>query len=91
MHGTGTVGMLLRDDALYERILAAVDTAGGAVGDLARLVRQMTAGDGVVQRLMTDPELYEEFLRAVIDVQTLINDIRLNPGKYKPNIIVDIF
>jgi phospholipid/cholesterol/gamma-HCH transport system substrate-binding protein len=91
MHGSGTVGMLLRDDVLYQRIVAAVDTAGGAVGDLASFVRQMTDGDGLVQRLMRDPQLYEEFLRAVIDVQTLINDIRLNPGKYKPNIIVDIF
>jgi hypothetical protein len=40
---------------------------------------------------MTDPALYDEFLRAVVDAQTLINDIRLNPGKYKPNIMVDIF
>ena len=41
--------------------------------------------------MMTDPELYDQFLRAVVDVQTLINDIRLNPSKYKPNITVDVF
>jgi phospholipid/cholesterol/gamma-HCH transport system substrate-binding protein len=91
MHGNGTLGMLLRDDAMYQRMLATIDTAGGAVTDLSAFVRRMTQGEGAVQRLMTDPALYEEFLRAVIDVQTLINDIRLNPGKYKPNILVDIF
>jgi phospholipid/cholesterol/gamma-HCH transport system substrate-binding protein len=91
LHGDGTFGMLLRDDIIYQRILAAVDTAGGAVTGLGAFIRQMTQGEGAMQRLMTDPALYEEFLRAVIDVQTLINDIRLNPGKYKPNILVDIF
>jgi phospholipid/cholesterol/gamma-HCH transport system substrate-binding protein len=91
MHGNGTLGMLLRDDELYQRVLGAVDTAGAAVADLSGFIRQMTEGEGAVQRLLTDPALYEEFLKAVIDVQTLINDIRLNPGKYKPNILVDIF
>jgi phospholipid/cholesterol/gamma-HCH transport system substrate-binding protein len=91
MYGNGTLGMLLRDDALYQRIAGAVDTAGLAVGGLSAFIRQMTEGDGAVQRLMTDPALYEEFLRAVVDVQTLINDIRLNPGRYKPNILIDIF
>lgn len=91
MHGNGTLGMLLQDDVLYQRILGAVDTAGAAVGGLSGFVQRMTEGDGAIQRLMTDPALYEEFLRAIVDVQTLINDIRLNPGKYKPNILVDIF
>ncbi|HSJ24089.1 MAG TPA: MlaD family protein [Longimicrobiales bacterium] len=91
MHGNGTLGMLLRDDALYERALGAVDSAGTAITGLGAFVRQMSEGEGALQRLLADPELYEEFLRAVVDVQTLINDIRLNPGKYKPNILVDIF
>ena len=55
------------------------------------MVNQLTTGDGTIQRMMTDPELYDQFLRAVTDVQTLINDIRLNPAKYKPNITVDVF
>jgi phospholipid/cholesterol/gamma-HCH transport system substrate-binding protein len=91
IYGDGTLGMLLRDDLLYQRVLGAVDTAGIAVGGLTGFLQRMTEGDGTVQRLMADPALYEEFLRAVTDVQTLINDIRLNPGKYKPNILIDIF
>jgi phospholipid/cholesterol/gamma-HCH transport system substrate-binding protein len=91
MHGNGTLGMLLRDDALYTGLLGTVGTADAAVADLGTIIRGMTTGEGTFQRLMTDPALYDEFLRAIVDVQTLINDIRLNPGKYKPNIMVDIF
>jgi phospholipid/cholesterol/gamma-HCH transport system substrate-binding protein len=91
MYGSGTLGMLLRDDALYQSALGTLGRADTTVAGLSEFLRGMTEGDGVIQRLMTDPALYEEFLKAVIDVQTLINDIRLNPGKYKPNILVDIF
>jgi phospholipid/cholesterol/gamma-HCH transport system substrate-binding protein len=91
MYGNGTLGMLLRDDQVYRSLLGTVGRADSAVVGLGDMVRRMSTGDGALQRLMTDPVLYDEFLRAVIDVQTLINDIRLNPGKYKPNIMVDIF
>jgi phospholipid/cholesterol/gamma-HCH transport system substrate-binding protein len=91
MYGDGTLGMLLRDDALYSRVLGTIGTADEAIADVGDFVRRMTQGEGTIQRLMTDPLLYEEFLKAVVDVQTLLNDIRLNPGKYKPNIMVDIF
>lgn len=91
LQGHGTVGLLLQSDTLHRSILGTLGTADTAVADLAGIVRRMTEGDGALQRIMTDPALYDEFLKAVVDVQTLINDIRLNPGKYKPNILVDIF
>jgi phospholipid/cholesterol/gamma-HCH transport system substrate-binding protein len=91
LHSEGTLGMLLRSDTLHQSILGTIGTADVAITDIGAFLRRMTEGDGTVQRLMTDPLLYDEFLRAVVDVQTLINDIRLNPNKYKPNITVDIF
>jgi phospholipid/cholesterol/gamma-HCH transport system substrate-binding protein len=91
LHSEGTVGMLLRSDTLHRSFLGTIGTADVAITDIGEFLRRMTEGDGTVQRLMTDPNLYDEFLRAVVDVQTLINDIRLNPAKYKPNIMVDIF
>jgi phospholipid/cholesterol/gamma-HCH transport system substrate-binding protein len=91
MYGSGTLGMLLRDDALYTRVLGTIGSADQAVADVGAFIGRMTEGEGTMQRLMTDPALYEEFLKAMVDVQTLLNDIRLNPGKYKPNIMVDIF
>jgi phospholipid/cholesterol/gamma-HCH transport system substrate-binding protein len=91
LHGEGTVGRLLHTDELHRSLLATVGGADAAITDVGAFLRRMTEGDGTIQRLMSDPALYDEFLRAVVDAQTLINDIRLNPGKYKPNIMVDIF
>jgi phospholipid/cholesterol/gamma-HCH transport system substrate-binding protein len=91
LHSEGTLGMLLRSDTLHQSILGTIGTADNAITDIGLFLRRMTEGDGAVQRLMTDPLLYDEFLRAIVDVQTLINDIRLNPTKYRPSINVDIF
>ncbi|MEX0907253.1 MAG: MlaD family protein [Gemmatimonadota bacterium] len=91
MYGNGSMSMLLRDDSLYRSVLGTLGTADSAVTDLAGFMARMTAGDGTIQKLMTDPELYDQFLRSVIDLQTMINDIRLNPEKYKPNIDVQVF
>ena len=91
LHGEGSMAQLLRSDTLYRGIIGTLTTADSAVTDLASFVNRMTTGNGSIQRLMTDPELYDQFLKAVIDVQTLLNDIRLNPAAYKPNITVDVF
>ncbi|HEX6309835.1 MAG TPA: MlaD family protein [Longimicrobiales bacterium] len=91
LYGDGSMGQLLRSDSLYRRMLGTLGTADSAVTDLAGFVDRLANGDGAIQRLMSDPELYDQFLRAVTDVQALINDIRMNPAKYKPNITVDIF
>lgn len=91
LYGDGSMGQLLRSDSLYRRMLGTLTTADSAVTDLAGFINRLTTGDGTIQRMMTDPELYDQFLRAVTDVQTLINDIRTNPSKYKPNITVDVF
>jgi phospholipid/cholesterol/gamma-HCH transport system substrate-binding protein len=91
LHSNGTLGMLLRDDALYRSVLGTAAAADTAVVGMSGFVRRMTEGEGTVQRLLTDPALYDEFLKAVVDVQTLINDIRLNPTKYRPDINVRVF
>jgi phospholipid/cholesterol/gamma-HCH transport system substrate-binding protein len=91
LEGQGTLGLLLRSDTLHRGLLGTLGRADAAVAGAADFMDRMTQGDGALQRMLTDPVLYEEFLKAVVDVQTLINDIRLNPGKYKPNILVDIF
>jgi phospholipid/cholesterol/gamma-HCH transport system substrate-binding protein len=86
LHGNGSLSMLLRSDSLYRSMLGTLGTADSTVTDFASFVRRMTHGQGSMQKLMTDPALYDEFLKAVVDVQTLINDIRMNPTKYRPSI-----
>lgn len=91
LHGSGSMSMLLRSDSLYRSLAGTLGAADSAAADLAGFVRRLTEGEGSLQRMMTEPELYDEFLKAVVDLQTMITDIRLNPDKYKPNIRVDVF
>jgi phospholipid/cholesterol/gamma-HCH transport system substrate-binding protein len=91
LYGNGSMAQLLRSDSLYRSVIGTLTTADSAVTDLSSFVRRFTTGDGAIQRMMSDPALYDEFLGAITDVRTLINDIRLNPAKYKPNIQVDVF
>jgi phospholipid/cholesterol/gamma-HCH transport system substrate-binding protein len=91
LHSNGSVAQLLRSDSAYRSVMGTLGRADSAVTNLGTMVRSLTTGNGAIQKMMTDPQLYDEFLKAVIDAQTLINDIRLNPAKYKPIIRVDIF
>lgn len=91
LYGDGSMARLLRSDSAYMSILGTLTTADSAVTDMAGFIDRLTNGDGTVQRLMSDPALYDQLLRAIVDVQTLINDIRSDPSKYKPNIMVDVF
>jgi phospholipid/cholesterol/gamma-HCH transport system substrate-binding protein len=88
LHGNGSISMLLRSDSLYRSMLGTLTVADSTVTDFSTFVRRMTSGEGSMQKLMTDPALYDEFLKAIVDVQTLINDIRLNPTRYRPTIRV---
>ena len=38
-----------------------------------------------------DTALYDQLLKAVIDLQVLLNDIRANPKRYRPEVNIDIF
>ena len=89
--GDGSFARLLRSDTLYRALAGAAASAEGAMGGVQSVVAQLDQGEGTLQKLMKDPLLYESFLKAVIDLQALINDVRTSPDKYKPNIRVDIF
>jgi phospholipid/cholesterol/gamma-HCH transport system substrate-binding protein len=91
MHGDGTIGRLLNDDALHRSLLGTVARADSAMIEITGFLTNLTQGDGTVQRLFTDPALYDELLRAVIDVQTLINAIRQDPERFRPDVRVRVF
>jgi phospholipid/cholesterol/gamma-HCH transport system substrate-binding protein len=88
LHGNGSISMLLRSDSMYRSMLGTLNVADSTVTDFASFVRRMTHGEGSIQKLLTDPALYDEFLKAIVDVQSLINDIRTDPTKYRPSIRV---
>ncbi len=89
--GQGSLGKLLTRDEIYNGLLGTVQRADSAVGGLEAMTRSFRTGNGSLQRLLNDPGLYDQFLKAVVDLQTLINDVRAQPKKYRPDINVKVF
>lgn len=89
--GEGTLGRLLRDDSVYVGLLGVIGRADTTLAGLDNSLGALTDGEGTLHRLLGDPTLYDQLLKAVIDLQILINDIRLNPKRFRPEINVDIF
>ena len=89
--GEGSMGRLLRDDGLYDGLLGVVGRADSAVLGIQGMVAGLGTGDGTLARLIEDPALYEAFLKAVVDLQGLIEEIRANPGDFTPPITVEVF
>jgi hypothetical protein len=54
-------------------------------------VERIAGADGTVGRLLDDPALYDEFLKAVVDIQTLIQAIREDPRAFRPEVRVRVF
>ena len=91
LSGEGTLGLLIQDDAAYQALLGAIGRADSTILSFGGALSGLTDGEGTIQRFLTDPALYDEFLRAVIELQTLIQDMRENPRKYRPEVKVDVF
>ena len=91
LYGNGSVSQLIRSDSLYRNIASATNRADSAMATAAAMLERMANGQGTIQRMMTDPALYDAFLKAVVDMQTLINDVRREPKKYTPDIDVHLF
>lgn len=70
--GNGSVGKLIYDPALYNRLNAVVSQFQG-------LVTQVTQGKGTLGKLVADEDLYNKINGTVDKVNTLIDD--LNAGK----------
>lgn len=62
--GEGTVGALLADDRLYERMTVAST-------ELARLLATVNRSDGTVSRLIRDPELYTRMNAALTRLDSI--------------------
>ncbi|HSH46500.1 MAG TPA: MlaD family protein, partial [Longimicrobiales bacterium] len=62
--GEGTVGALLADDRLYERMVVAS-------GELSQLLTAMNRSDGTIGRLIRDPALYEQMNRSLARLDSL--------------------
>ena len=70
--GQGSVGKLIYDPTLYNRLAATVNEFQG-------LVTQVTAGNGTIGKLISDDELYRKANGTVDKMNTIIDE--LNAGK----------
>jgi phospholipid/cholesterol/gamma-HCH transport system substrate-binding protein len=70
--GNGSVGKLIYDPSLYNRL-------NTTVSEFQKLVNEVTEGNGTLGKLVSDDELYRKANTAVDDINTIIND--LNAGK----------
>lgn len=91
LHGQGTLTKLLESDEFYNQLLGTISRADSALGVISGTLTELTEGGGTIQRLLTDPALYDQFLKAVIDLQTLIEEIRANPKKFRPEVNIKLF
>jgi phospholipid/cholesterol/gamma-HCH transport system substrate-binding protein len=79
--GNGTFSRLLTDDTLYQKLASTSARADSLLADLE-------SGEGTMGKLLTDQELYESLLKLLVDVQTVVTELRADPGKYVPPIKV---
>ena len=91
LNGNGSLSMLIRSDSLYRGLTGTAGKADAAATELASLLQRLNRTDGTLNKMLTDPRLFDEFLKSVIDLQTLIQDVRENPKKYVPPVNVKVF
>lgn len=91
LYGNGSISKLMKSDTLYRNLANATSRADSMMVTASAMLEKMANGQGTIQKMMTDPALYDAFLKAVLDVQRLINDVRIEPKKYTPNIDVHVF
>jgi phospholipid/cholesterol/gamma-HCH transport system substrate-binding protein len=84
--GKGTLGKLVKDEALYNTALATVsnlqDTASeikATVAEARKIVDQVNAGQGTVGKLVKDETLYHETTESMTNLKEILQ--KVNKGK----------
>jgi phospholipid/cholesterol/gamma-HCH transport system substrate-binding protein len=70
-----SVGRLLRDSSIYGHIV------GMTVG-ADSLVHNLAAGKGTAGKALRDDQLYDQLLKAVTDLNVILDNIRQDPKRY---------
>ncbi len=89
--GTGTLGHLIQDDSLYRGAVGMLGRADSTLAGVQGFVGKLGSSDGTVARFLDDPALYDQLLKMVVDLQALVEEIRADPSKVRPEVKVDVF
>jgi phospholipid/cholesterol/gamma-HCH transport system substrate-binding protein len=73
--GQGTLGKLVKDDALYLETKATMVEARETLGSLNKVAKQIEEGKGTLGKLATDDSLYDDTRRAVKSVNKAADGI----------------
>ena len=73
--GEGTAGKLLTDQQLYDRLNSMANRVD-------QLVAGLDAGRGTAGQLLQDRQLYENMNGAVLEMKSLLAEIKKDPKKY---------
>jgi phospholipid/cholesterol/gamma-HCH transport system substrate-binding protein len=85
--GKGTLGKLIKDEALYNSALSTIsnlqDTAieiKATVADARKIVDQVNAGQGTVGKLLHDDKLYRETTEAMTNAKEILQKVNQGQG-----------
>jgi phospholipid/cholesterol/gamma-HCH transport system substrate-binding protein len=81
--GEGTAGKLISDAELYNRLNSLSDR-------IDKVVAGLQQGDGTAGQLLRDRQLYENMNGTMVELRSLIVEIKKDPRKYL-NVRVSLF
>ena len=81
--GRGTMGLLLTDEQLYNRLNSLSDR-------IDKVMAGLQQGEGTAGQLLRDRQLYENMNGTMAELKSLVSDIRKDPKKYL-NVKVSLF
>jgi phospholipid/cholesterol/gamma-HCH transport system substrate-binding protein len=71
----GTIGKLTNDPEMYDQMKHTLDRLDG-------LIQSVERGEGSLGKLVKNETTVQELEGLIIDMRTLIRDVRENPEKY---------
>lgn len=78
----GTLGRLASDPQLYETALTTVEQAARSLREFEQLATRIQGEEGTLGRLINDHELHDRMLKSLTELDSVLRDIRENPGRY---------
>ncbi len=78
----GTIGLLINDRKLYDKGTDLLTRADNSLKSLEEVAARINRGEGTAGKLIGERELYDKMNGMVNSVDLLVNDIKMNPGRY---------
>ncbi|GEM_PF-1603349 len=73
-----------RLDSVTANLGAATGSLRSASDNLRDITQRIRQGDGTVGKLLTDEQLYRDMRRTLSQVDSILVDLKQNPGRYLP-------